>query len=131
MTNIIKDCQVDAQRGVSFVPADYVDFSTGAYRLRPAGRAELIRHTLAHLDAAILYCRAVPGGETGIRTFLLGSLLPAVATLEVAAAGQQLQPKISRAQMTEILALITDHVSDDATLVTWYDARRTATLQRL
>lgn len=131
MTNIIKDCQVDAQRGVSFVPARYVEMSRGSYRLRPAGRAELIRHAIGHLDAAMLYCLAVPPAETGIRTFLLGSLFPAIATLEVAAAGDQLQPKISRDQMVEILALVGGHGGENDTLATWYQCRRTATLERL
>lgn len=131
MTNIIKDCHEDAQRGVSFVPAGYVDFSGGSYRLDPAGRAELIRHTLGHLDAGLLYCRAAPAGETGVRMFLLGSLLPAVATLGVAAPGDQLQPKISRPQMSAILDLIRGHACDDAAIAAWYQARRAATLQRL
>jgi len=125
MTNIVKDCRLDARRGVSFIPSRYVDAGgPGGYSLRPEGRGQLIRHTIEHLDAAMHYVAAVPVNETGIRTFLLGSLLPAIATLEVAAPGDQFQPKISRGQMSEILAVIADRVSDDAALDAWYQAHR-------
>lgn len=131
MTNILKDCQVDALRGVSFVPVRFVDLSTGSYRLYPAGREELIRHTIGHLDEAMRYVMAVPRHERDIRTFLLGSLLPAIATLEVAAPGDELQPKITRGRMSEILALIAHSAQDDAALNAWYEAARARTLERL
>lgn len=128
MTNIIKDCRVDAERGVSFIPPRYVEIDTGGFRLHPAGRAELIAHALAHLDEAWAYTLAVPAEEAGIRTFLLGSMLPAVATLEAAAPGEQFQPKISRAVMSEILGLASRHAADDAQLSEWYACHRRAAL---
>lgn len=127
LTNIIKDCQVDAQRGVSFVPPRCVHVDRDSYWLHRAGRADLIRHTIAHLNAALNYILAIPGQETGIRTFLLGAMLPAIATLEVAAPGDQLQPKITREQMGEILSLVNDHVADDAVLSGWYEEHRRRT----
>ena len=131
MTNIIKDCQSDADRSVSFIPACYVDFSHPSYRLSPPGRAELINHTVHHLDEAMAYVCAVPAGETGIRTFLLGSMLPAIATLEVAAPGTQAQPKINRDTMAEIFTIIDQHNADNDNLTAWYEQNRRRTLALL
>lgn len=75
--------------------------------------AELIRHTLKHLDEAIAYTAALPRDQIGIRTFLLGSILPAVATLEIAArAGHQLS-KIDRATMQALLAFVEASAHDN------------------
>lgn len=131
MTNILKDCRVDAERGVSFIPPRYVDLSDGRYQLKPGADAELISHTIGHLDAGMQYIRAVPAGETGIRTFLLGSLLPAIATLEVTAPGCERQPKISRAKMGEIFDCISRHTGDDPALNAWYTTHRDRTLAAL
>ncbi len=128
MTNIIKDCIIDADRGVSFIPPQYV-LLDGGYRLTPGGRREVIAHALSHLDAAMPYILAIPTCETGIRTFLLGSLLPAIATLEVAAPGTERHPKITRATMADILETIDRNVTDNATLDAWYRTRRAATVQ--
>lgn len=124
MTNIIKDCRVDAERGVSFIPRRYVDALQATYNLSPTGRAELLRHTVGHLDAAMSYIREVPADETGIRTFLLGSVLPAIATLEVAARGTELHPKIDRAKMSEIFECIQANVGDNNALCAWYDQHK-------
>jgi farnesyl-diphosphate farnesyltransferase len=131
MTNIIKDCRVDGQRGVSFIPAEYVDLSGRSYQLRRGTAGSLFRHTIDHLDAALAYIRAVPVSETGIRTFLLGSFLPAIATLEVAAAGTDFHPKIDREKMTEIFELIAGHVSNHERIARWYADHRQRTLDRL
>jgi farnesyl-diphosphate farnesyltransferase len=128
MTNIIKDCRVDAQRGVSFIPSAYIHFSAGLYELAPRLRGEVFSHAIAHLDAGLDYTLNVPPAEAGIRRFLLGSLLPAIATLETAAPGTEFQPKINRPQMMEILELITDQRSTDRALRSWYVHHRTRTL---
>ena len=131
MTNIIKDCRVDGQRGVSFIPSKYVDLSGETYQLRREAAGELFQHTIDHLDAALEYIQAIPAGETGIRTFLLGSFLPAIATLEVAAAGSEFHPKIDREKMAEIFNLIDEHINDDEQIAEWYTAHRRRTLNRL
>jgi farnesyl-diphosphate farnesyltransferase len=131
MTNIIKDRTVDAERGVSFIPADYVDPAADDFRTTRAGLADLIEHTVGHLDEAMRYIAAIPPEQTGIRTFLLGSVLPAIATLEVAAGTDDPQPKITRDTMAEILNLLACSAGDDALTRTWYDASRERTLAHL
>ena len=131
MTNIIKDSCADADRGTSFIPAPYTDPAAASHQLSPAGRAGLIRHALGHLDQGLAYVRAVPLTEKGIRTFLLGSLLPAVATLEVAADGTNPRPKINRAKMGEIFSYVDHHGDDHQALTAWYDQHRRRTLARL
>jgi farnesyl-diphosphate farnesyltransferase len=128
MTNIIKDCRVDAGRGVSFIPAEYVEFGPTGYSLGREARAKLIGRCIEHLDAGLRYSLALPHTEGGIRTFLLGSLLPAIATLEVAAPGAELHPKIERAKMHEIFDCIRDNLDNDAALQAWYDDHRQRTL---
>lgn len=129
MTNIIKDCRVDAERGVSFIPASCIDAAKPAYELSPSGRTRLIEHAIGHLDAGLRYITAIPGSETGLRIFLLGSHLPAIATLEVAAAGTEYHPKIDRAKMQEIFALIAAHGTDNERVTGWYNNHRQRTLR--
>gem|GEM_PF-371465 len=131
MTNIIKDCRVDAERKVSFIPADFVDWAGSAYRLAPRRKAELFGCCIGHLDAGLRYTLAVPTAESGIRIFLLGSLLPAIATLEVAAPGTETHPRIDRAKMGEIVALITSQTAENQALRNWYTAHRKRTLNLL
>ena len=100
-----------------------------AYRLAPKSKAELMNRCIGHLDAGLRYSLTVPAGETGIRTFLLGSLLPAIATLEVAARGTELHPKIDRLKMAEIFELITISAGDDAAIRDWYNDHRRRTLR--
>lgn len=128
MTNIIKDCRVDAERGVSFIPAAFVNMRDGSYVLADSTRRQVFEHAVAHLDAGFEYTMAIGREETGIRRFLLGSLLPAIATLEVAAKGDAHHPKIDRAKMTEILELITDEAVTDSDLREWYGRHREGTL---
>lgn len=129
MTNILKDCRVDARRGVSFVPSCFTTVQDHSYDLTPDGRAELIGHTVSHLDAALHYTLAVPSGQTGIRTFLLGSMLPAIATLEATAPGDAYHPKITRAAMNEILELIARHAGEDTPVRDWYEHHREQALR--
>ncbi len=131
MTNIIKDCRVDAERKVSFIPADFVDWTGSAYRLAPRRKAELFNCCIGHLDAGLRYSLAVPAAESGIRTFLLGSLLPAIATLEVAAPGTETHPKIDRAKMAEIFDLITNSTAENQAMRNWYTAHRKRTVNLL
>ena len=131
MTNILKDCRVDGQRGVSFIPSDYVDLTGETYRLKDETARELYQHTIGHLDAALEYIQAVPAEETGIRTFLLGSFLPAIATLEVTAAGTDFHPKIDRQKMAEIFALIDRYIGDNERIAQWYADHRQRTMRLL
>lgn len=127
MTNIIKDCRVDAERGVSFIPPAYVDPAAGRYGLLAEAKPELFDHALAHLDAGLEYTLAMPAAQIGIRRFLLGSLLPAVATLGVSAAETAHHPRISREQMMEILELIAADRIKDASVRAWYATHRERT----
>lgn len=129
MTNIIKDCRVDAERGVSFVPASCIDGTRPAYDLSPAGRSQLIEHAVGHLDAGLVYIAAIPASETGLRVFLLGSHLPAIATLELAATGTEYHPKIGRAKMQEIFTLISNQGADNDRISAWYHHHRQRTLR--
>ena len=86
----------------------------------------LLGHAVDHLDAGLNYTMAIPAGETGILRFLLGSLLPAIATLQVAASGTSHQPKIDRATMLEILGLITDEHITDERIRQWYEEHKKA-----
>ena len=131
MTNILKDCRVDAERGVSFIPPAYVERTSEGYALAQRSRAALFMHAIQHLDAGLGYTLEVPRGETGIRRFLLGSLLPAIATLEVVAAGTAHHPKIDRAKMVEILELMVDADRTDDALRDWYARHRERTLEAL
>lgn len=124
MTNIIKDCRVDAQRGASFIPRSHVRLSENQYEVDPASRHELFAHATAHLDLGLDYTLAIPPQETGIRRFLLGSLLPAIATLELAAQAVEFHPKIPRQEMIRILELIADVRTADGTVRSWYLDRR-------
>ena len=131
MTNILKDCRIDAARGVSFVPASLVDLGGGGYRPTPTGLGILIRHTIGHLREAMAYVRSVPPGESGIRAFLLGSLLPAIATLEVAASDRWEQPKIDRVKMREIFDWIGRHAADNDAVAEWFEWHCLRTLAAL
>lgn len=132
MTNIIKDCRVDAaERGVSYIPELFVDVEQGSYQLKTARRAALFAHAVAHLDAALEYICAVPSGETGIRAFLLGSHLPAIATLEAAVSGDEFHPKISREKMGEIFALVQNGGGDNDRVRAWYAEHRTRVITQV
>ncbi len=131
LTNIIKDAAVDARRGVCYLPRTHMAWTDAGLRLSHDRGPEVFERAIGHLDAAIAYILAVPGGETGIRTFLLGSVLPAIATLEVAAGGTMAHPRIGREKMAEILACIERHVADDGELRRFYDQHRQRTLAML
>jgi farnesyl-diphosphate farnesyltransferase len=131
MTNIIKDCHTDAARGISYIPASYVDFTQSSYALQASGRAELVNHTIEYLDHAIQYVQAVPADETGIRTFLLGSILPAIATLELAADGMDKNPKIDHSKMEEIFLCIERDDGRNGVHAAWYAEHRQRTLDKL
>ena len=130
MTNIVKDACVDAGRGVSYIPLQYVAWKDDVPQVTPDGLAALTHHALGHLDEAIAYTTALPPAQTGIRTFLLGSILPAVATLEVAASAAQKAPKIDRQAMRSILDFVDSAPSDEAIRVL-YDRQRRKSVEKL
>ena len=131
MTNIIKDCESDADRRVSYIPPGCIDFRQSHYQLLHIGRADLIGRCIAHLDAGLSYALAIPTHQAGIRRFLLGSLLPAIATLEVASPGREPAPKIDRTKMAEIFDCIERNIDHDDALRAWYDEHRRRTLASL
>ncbi|HQE29303.1 MAG TPA: squalene/phytoene synthase family protein, partial [Phycisphaerae bacterium] len=128
MTNIIKDCRVDAERRVSFIPSAYVTLNEGRFELTGPGRREIFTRAVEHLDAGLEYTLTIPRENTGIRRFLLGSLLPAIATLQVAASGTEHHPKIDRDKMMHIIELIAAEQVTDEAIRTWYAEHRASVL---
>jgi hypothetical protein len=95
------------------------------------GRSELIRHTLGHLDEAIRYIIALPWDQRGIRTFLLGSVLPAVATLSIAASADSDFPRIGRTAMEYLLKYAESFESDNTGIWRFYRYLRQRCCERL
>ena len=95
-----------------------------------AGRAVLIAHALEHLDEAIRYTLTLPATQPGIRGFLLGSIFPGVATLDVAATGTD-WPKIDRQTMISLLAFIDANAANDAAIARFYQQQRDSCAEML
>ncbi len=92
MTNIIKDCHDDFERGWCYVPveiaqkhdASIVEFLELQNRERSLKTLdELIREAARHLDDAISYTLLIPRREVRMRLFNLWSLFFAIKTLNM------------------------------------------------
>ncbi len=90
MTNIIKDCASDYQRGWCYIPAVMLQAAGASPRelLAESRRSavlgvlnKLILLTADHLEDALRYTLAIPADQAQIRLFNLWSLLFAIATL--------------------------------------------------
>lgn len=93
LTNIIKDCRADHQRGWCYIPADRLaDFGINADEMfdpafaRPAMDTlnALMRTTASCLEDALEYTLTLPPTEIRMRLFNLWSLFFAVRTLRLA-----------------------------------------------
>ena len=113
MTNIIKDCHSDYQRGWCYIPSELMEehsiqpleFFSPAQRLSAQGVLDvLIVRTAVHLDAALEYTLLIPRSHMRIRLFNLWSLFFAIKTLRKSIGNAALlsgrsKVKISRAQV--------------------------------
>ena len=138
LVNILKDVTDDRERGVSFVPRSVcAAVGVGLEHLcEPAHRDAAHRavqplFALAHgyLDRAFAYCLAIPPHAREIRLFCLLPLWMAVRTL-VHAKGNDAQfvpgeaVKISREEVTRLVADCLQRCQDDAALREGYAALR-------
>ena len=126
LTNILKDHVTDVERGVSFLAREWLAAGEKAGPLSPAHLAELVRHTLGHLDTAEAYTLALPASSdgTGMRLFCLWAFWMAAATLREVARARDAVPKIDRNEVAEIIEYTKAHVLDDAALRRRYDRYR-------
>lgn len=141
MVNILKDVTDDRARLVSFVPRtsvqreglDIEGLTAPDVRARAhAAVAPLFDRAEGHLDRALRYALAIPASESGIRMFCLLPLFMAVRTLVVARGNDAMfvsgaPVKISRDEVTAIIADCLRYAGDDEALRARYDALRAAT----
>ncbi len=134
LTNVLKDHRADAGRGVSYMPnalasALCVEADAMLDGTLPAPmRRWLVGYAVKWLDTAFAYTLAWPPEARGIRTFCLGALFMAVRTLAVVLTAETLDatesPKITRQDVTEIMARSRASAGDDVVLRAWYDEER-------
>ena len=126
LTNVLKDRAVDYERRTSFLPRDWLDFSGIPPQLTGKMKRFAIERTLAHLDEAHRYTLAIPAKYAGIRLFCLWAMWMSAASLREVAQSIAKVPKISRAEVAEIIAYSRQHVTDDPHLSKQYLTLRQA-----
>lgn len=134
ITNIIKDHPADLLDGRCFIPRRVADACgcDAAMLLQPSlplpVRRVIVRRAAAHLDVALEYSLSLPASPPGIRLFCIQPLMMALATLERVIVHPDPtpddRPKITREQVTEIMATSREQVADHATLREWHGALR-------
>ena len=134
LTNIIKDHPADLADGRCFVPVD-VAHQCG-YRpedlLQPSlplkVRTAIVQRAAAHLDVALDYSLHIPAQAVGIRLFCVQPMMMALLTLERVITHPDPtpddRPKITRAQVEEVIATSRSVAHDDAALRNWYTRLR-------
>jgi farnesyl-diphosphate farnesyltransferase len=126
-TNVIKDRHSDRTRGISYVPAQWLEPGSAEPRVTPEGFRQLTLCALDHLAAGNRFVLGIPGSETDLRLFCLWALHLAIATLRVGAedpaAGGR---KVGRDEVMQILDVTRTHVGDDAELQTLFEHRLAA-----
>jgi len=111
LTNILADRVADTQHGRLYLPD-----------LGPTSDATptVLARALDHLAEALIYSLAVPPEQEGIRCFCLLPLFFALRTLGRVAdwreGNRTGRPKISRQEVSDIVAAVTAHVRDDSFL---------------
>jgi len=112
-TNIVKDFAIDLQRGVCFLPGEWmqeVDFAPLRLDGAPSSwKAKVLLNVVGELEASVGYVEALPEQAGGYRKAGLLMMLPAYETILLAA--QQLEDlfsphhsvKISRAKMGQCI----------------------------
>jgi farnesyl-diphosphate farnesyltransferase len=128
ITNIVKDCREDYQRGWCYVPVELADkhqvpiaefFAEKHHRRSLEVLQELIDKAAGHLDDALEYTLLIPRREMRMRLFCLWPLFFAIKTLVVADGNRALVTgrspvKISRRQVYQTLA---------GTSISWWSNR--------
>lgn len=134
LTNIIKDHPADLAEGRCFVPVD-VAHRCGCQPqdlLKPSlpieVRAAIARRAAAHLDVALDYSLDIPAEAVGVRLFCVQPMMMALLTLERVITHPDPtpddRPKITRAQVDEIIATSRSVGDNDAALRNWYTQLR-------
>ncbi len=116
MTNIIKDCHADFQRGWCYLPAGVMaeygvhasEFFTPAFA-RPAQDVlnHLIRRTAHHLDVALDYTLTLPPSSVRLRLFNLWSLFFAIRTLRRAWNNPALLTELNKVKISRFEVYLT------------------------
>ncbi|HEY3245295.1 MAG TPA: phytoene/squalene synthase family protein [Phycisphaerae bacterium] len=132
LTNIIKDHPADLRDGRCFIPREALRrFSlTRADLLRPhlpfEVRRWIVDRALAHLKIALDYTLSIPPAAAGIRRFCLQPLMMAVLTLERVLTHPDItpddRPKITRAQVAEVISFSVEYGSHDAAIRAWFES---------
>jgi farnesyl-diphosphate farnesyltransferase len=133
LTNILKDYERDAVRGISYIPPRWLGDHDGRPALTPAGTRALVGRALEHLDAAQKYILTLPRTRPDMRLFCLWAQHLALATLYlVASRGPGSEPaKVSRQDLALILGRAERHVEDDRGLDHLYEGYREAVILAL
>ena len=128
LTNILKDYQRDADRGISYIPPRWLEAPQDRPQLTAEGIRALVGRALSHLDAAEAYTLSLPRIRPDMRLFCLWAQHLALATLYlVAAKGRGAEPaKVSREDLSLILARAERYVEDDRGLEHLYQGYREA-----
>jgi farnesyl-diphosphate farnesyltransferase len=133
LTNIIKDHPVDLRDGRCFIPRE----SARRFDLAPNDllqphlpypvRRWIVDRAMAHLEIALDYTLSIPPTAAGIRRFCLQPLMIAVLTLERVLSHPDItpddRPKISRAEVADVMAFSRGYSSDDAAIRGWFESR--------
>jgi farnesyl-diphosphate farnesyltransferase len=133
-TNIVKDFAQDLKRGVSYIPATWlqeIDYSPLALQgAPPVWTAKVLHDVLAELKAATAYVLALPYEAVGYRIASLLCLLPAYETLALAKErSEQLftaahQVKISRPTMLKCVERAKTMVKDNRAIIAYGQQRQ-------
>lgn len=135
LTNIIKDHPADLCDGRCFIPLEAAR-RFGLSRddlLRPhlpdAVRRWIVDRAAAHLSIAVEYTLRIPPSATGIRRFCVQPLMMAVLTLERVLTHPDItpddRPKITRAQVANVIDISRQIDADDAAIRAWFDEQLT------
>jgi farnesyl-diphosphate farnesyltransferase len=116
LTNVLKDRENDRQRGISYIPPDYLERTGDRWRLTPEGLRALIERALEHLDAAHQYVLALPASRDDLRVFCVWASHLALATLRLVAARGGGSVKVGREELGRILETTRAAAADDAAL---------------
>jgi farnesyl-diphosphate farnesyltransferase len=128
LTNVLKDREGDDRRGITYIPPAWLSPEGG---LTPGGRSTLIRQAVLHLDEAQRFIVSIPASHAEKRLFCLWAAHLALATLGLAADGDEGPTKVSRDELGRILATTRAHVADDENLEALYREGREAVFTAL
>jgi farnesyl-diphosphate farnesyltransferase len=117
LTNILKDHEADRERGIVYIPEQWMDRRRPPAALTDDGVRILVGRALDHLNDANTYVLSLPPERTDLRVFCLWAAHLALATLRVVAdtrgAGRA---KVGREELWGLLERARDAAGDDARL---------------